>query len=58
MDDWEMKPEVQERVMEIWNQINTDNLKELADTEGYWEDFYHMFGFHYSNVDYEKDVQP
>ena len=58
MDDWEMKPEVQEQVMEIWKQINTENLKELADTDGYWEDFYHMFGFHYSNVDYEKDVQP
>lgn len=58
MDDWEMKPQVQETVMDIWSRINTDNLKQLADTEGYWDDFYHMFGFRFANVDYNKDVQP
>ena len=29
---------------------------DLADTDGYWEDFYKMFGFHFDNVDYEEDI--
>ncbi|MGI6069038.1 MAG: enoyl-ACP reductase FabV [Blautia sp.] len=56
MDDKEMDHAVQAAVEEIWRRVNTQNLKELTDVEGYWEDFYHMFGFHYSNVDYAQDV--
>ncbi len=57
MDDWEMREDVQKKVMDIWDKINTDNILREADVEGYWEDFYHMFGFKYDNVDYEKDVE-
>ena len=56
LDDYEMRDDVQTDVMEIWEQINADNIKELADIDGYWEDFYHMFGFHFSNIDYDQDV--
>lgn len=56
MDDLEMREDVQEKVNEYWELINNDNLKEYADIEGYWEDFYHMFGFLYDTVDYSKDV--
>ena len=38
--------------------INTENVREYADIEGYWEDFYQMFGFHMDGVDYEKDLDP
>ena len=57
MDDWELDDKVQNQVMKIWAQITTENVKELADIQGYWEDFYHMFGFHYDNVDYTADVE-
>ncbi len=57
MDDWEMREDVQSEVMEIWDRIDTGNLKELSDIEGYWEDFYHMFGFHMNGVDYAADVE-
>lgn len=57
LDDWELREDVQKEVMDIWSKINTDNIKELADVEGYWEDFYHMFGFKFDNVDYTKDVE-
>lgn len=57
VDDWEMREDVQTEVMEIWKQINSDNLLELADTEGYWNDFYHMFGFKVAGVDYSVDVE-
>lgn len=56
MDDWEMRPDVQAEVMDIWKKISTENLLELADVDGYWEDFYHMFGFRFDNVDYTADV--
>lgn len=56
MDDWELSPQVQTEVMKLWDQVTTENVKDLADIEGYWEDFYHMFGFHYDNVDYSADV--
>lgn len=58
LDDYEMRPDVQKEVMDIWDKINTENIQELADIEGYWEDFYHMFGFHFDNVDYDLDVEP
>lgn len=56
MDDWEMREDVQSEVMERWERINSDNLFELSDVDGYWEDFYHMFGFRFQEVDYTADV--
>lgn len=56
LDDYEMQTDVQREVMKNWDQITTENLSEKADIEGYWEDFYHMFGFHFSNVDYGQDI--
>ncbi len=56
MDDWEMRADVQEKVKEIWDNVNDDTFKDVADIDGYWEDFYHMFGFKYDNVDYTADV--
>lgn len=57
VDDWEMREDVQKEVMDIWQQIDSENLLELADTEGYWTDFYQMFGFKMDGVDYSADVE-
>lgn len=56
MDDWELREDVQAEVMDVWKKVPESDLSQIADVEGYWEDFYHMFGFHYDNVDYERDV--
>ncbi len=56
MDDYEMLPEVQAEVKKAWDAIDSSNVKEYADIHGYFEDFYHMFGFRYDNVDYTADV--
>jgi enoyl-[acyl-carrier protein] reductase/trans-2-enoyl-CoA reductase (NAD+) len=56
LDDYEMRQDIQAKVMEYWNEVNTDNVASLADLNGYWDDFYHMFGFHFDNVDYSKDI--
>ena len=57
MDDYEMRPDVQDAVRAAWDAVTTENLAQYADVDGYFEDFYHMFGFHYDNVDYTKDVE-
>ncbi len=57
LDDYEMKPEVQETVKELWKKADSDNIETIGDIEGYWEEFYHMFGFGYENVNYEEDVE-
>lgn len=56
MDDWEMEDDVQEKVSKIWNDLNADNFKQLTDMEGYWKDFYALFGFGIDGVDYDADV--
>ena len=57
LDDWEMEDKVQNEITKLWDLATTENIGELGDIEGYWEDFYHMFGFHYDNVDYSADVE-
>ena len=57
MDDWELSDKVQQQVISAWEQVTTENVAEISDIEGYWEDFYRMFGFHFPEVDYEKDVE-
>ena len=50
LDDWEMRKEVQEEVMKIWKNIETETVKKYADVEGFWHDFYNMFGFDIDGV--------
>lgn len=56
MDDYEMKPEVQQAVTDIWNRVSPETLSELADVEEYWKEFYEIFGFHIDGVDYDADT--
>lgn len=57
MDDWEMLPEIQSEVTKAWETLTADNFKELTDIDGYWKDFYEMFGFGIDGVDYDADVE-
>lgn len=57
MDDWEMLPDVQAEVTKAWESLSADNFKELTDIDGYWSDFYAMFGFGIDGVDYDADVE-
>lgn len=56
MDDWEMRPEVQEKVTAAWEKIGSENLAEYADLDGYRKDFNMLFGFDADGVDYEADA--
>ena len=57
LDDWELRDSVQDEIAKVWDKVTTENIKELGDIDGYWEDFYQMFGFHFDNVDYAADVE-
>lgn len=56
LDDYEMQPDVQEEVLKVWDALSNENLEANADLDGYWEDFYRLFGFHAKNVNYDADV--
>lgn len=57
MDDWEMLPEIQSEVTKAWESLSAENFRELTDIDGYWSDFYAMFGFGIDGVDYSADVE-
>ena len=56
MDDYEMKPEVQQAVTDLWKTVTKDNINEIGDVDGYWQEFYEIFGFKIDGVDYDADV--
>ncbi len=57
VDDYEMQPEVQQAIKEIWPKVQTDNLEALTDFAGYQDDFLKLFGFNWDGVDYGADVE-
>ena len=56
LDDYELASNVQQKINEIWPIVSTENITDIADIEGYWNDFYTMFGFGLANVNYEEEV--
>lgn len=57
LDDYEMQDEIQQKVTALWESVDSESIKEIGDIDGYWEEFYHMFGFGYDNVDYTENVE-
>ena len=57
LDDYEMQEDIQKEVETIWQKVNSENVEQYLDLNGYWEDFYQMFGFHVPEVSYETDAE-
>lgn len=57
LDDWELRDDVQQACMTMWNEVNNENLFEMTDYRGYKNDFLKLFGFTRSDVDYDADVK-
>jgi enoyl-[acyl-carrier protein] reductase / trans-2-enoyl-CoA reductase (NAD+) len=57
MDNFEMQPDVQQAVMEIWPKVRTENLSALTDFAGYKREFRNLFGFDVPSVDYAQPVE-
>jgi enoyl-[acyl-carrier protein] reductase/trans-2-enoyl-CoA reductase (NAD+) len=57
-DRKELDPAIQAAVAELWQQVDTGNLRQLSDFEGYRREFLQLFGFAVEGVDYDADVDP
>ncbi len=56
IDDWEMRPDVQEKIAKLWQEATTENLAEIGDLDGYRSDFHNLFGFGFNGVDYKAEA--
>jgi enoyl-[acyl-carrier protein] reductase/trans-2-enoyl-CoA reductase (NAD+) len=57
-DRKELDPAIQAAVAALWEDINTETLRQLSDFAGYKREFLQLFGFEVEGVDYEADVDP
>ena len=53
IDDWEMRDDIQAKVLELWKEATTETLPQIGDLEGYKADFFNLFGFEVDGVDYD-----
>ncbi|RSD31400.1 enoyl-ACP reductase FabV [Vibrio pectenicida] len=58
LDDWELRDDIQQHCRDLWPQITSDNLQDLADYVEYKEEFLKLFGFGIAGVDYDADINP
>ncbi|MFA5632994.1 MAG: bifunctional NADH-specific enoyl-ACP reductase/trans-2-enoyl-CoA reductase, partial [Porticoccaceae bacterium] len=58
VDERELRPEIQNVVADAWAKVTSENIAEMTDFAAYKEEFLHLFGFAFDNVDYEADVDP
>ena len=58
VDDLEMRADVQAEIDTLWEKVNTDNLYELSDIEGYRAEFLKLFGFGVEGVNYDAETDP
>jgi len=56
IDDWEMRDDIQAKVLELWKQATTETLPSIGDLKGYETDFFNLFGFKVDGIDYDKDT--
>ncbi|RYM32806.1 trans-2-enoyl-CoA reductase family protein [Brumimicrobium glaciale] len=57
IDDLEMRADIQEKVAELWEKVTTENLMSIGDLQGYRNEFFHLFGFNYDEIDYTKETE-
>ena len=58
LDDWEMRPDVQNEVRSLWRRVDQDNIAQLADIKGLQEEFLRHHGFGMPGIDYSQDIRP
>jgi len=58
MDGFETNEQTQAKIESLWDQVTQENFHELADYEGYHQEFLRLFGFGIEGVDYDADVEP
>jgi enoyl-[acyl-carrier protein] reductase/trans-2-enoyl-CoA reductase (NAD+) len=57
VDDWEMRPDVQAAVKQLWPAVTTANLDTLTAFPRYQQEFLKLFGFGLPGVNYDAEVE-
>jgi len=57
LDDREMRADVQAEVTAAWQNVTTENLREVSDFAGFQHAFRALFGFEIEGVDYSAPVE-
>lgn len=57
IDNWEMQPEIQKAVFDLWPHVTSETLDQYGDFAGYQTDFLKNFGFGLAGVDYESPTE-
>jgi len=58
LDDWELRPQVQDACKALWPTITTGNLFAQTDYANYKREFLRLFGFEREDVDYAQQTEP
>ncbi len=58
IDDWEMRQDVQDKVLSLWEQVDSENIEFISDLAGFRSEFFKLFGFGIPEIDYVADVDP
>jgi enoyl-[acyl-carrier protein] reductase/trans-2-enoyl-CoA reductase (NAD+) len=58
LDDREMREDVQREVAERWQRAETGNIQDLADVEGFRDEYLKYHGFGVEGIDYAAEVEP
>jgi enoyl-[acyl-carrier protein] reductase/trans-2-enoyl-CoA reductase (NAD+) len=58
IDDWEMREDVQEKVLELFDKVTAENVRDLTDIAAYHGEFLRIHGFGVPGVDYDKEIEP
>lgn len=56
IDDLELDPQVQEEVIQLVEQMNGDNFKQIGDYQGFKDEFMKLNGFNFDSVDYSQEI--
>jgi enoyl-[acyl-carrier protein] reductase / trans-2-enoyl-CoA reductase (NAD+) len=57
LDALELRPQVQEGVAKLWVQVESDNLYQVTDFQGFKRAFDNLFGFGVEGLDYGQPVE-
>ena len=58
IDDYEMRPDVQQKVTVLWEKVDAGNIRELADIDGLRQEFLRHHGFDMPGIDYTREIDP
>lgn len=56
LDSFELANDVQEKVLKMWDKIDSQNILTDSDIQSVKKDFMNLFGFEVDGVDYEKET--